>query len=29
VVNWAVSVESFSAVVDDVPLEMTVATWSK
>ena len=27
--NWAVSVESFRAVVEDWPFEMTVATWSK
>ena len=27
--NWAVSVDSFMAVVEDWPLEMTVATWSK
>src|SRR5690606_21894877 len=27
--NWAVSVESLRAVVDDWPFEVTVATWSK
>src|SRR5690606_24759647 len=27
--NWAASVESLSAVVEDRPFEITVATWSK